>query len=48
MIISTISRSQEGKDAATMLILQATPCIMHLENHVGEKLIMAPLAMRAE
>jgi len=29
----------EGKEAALMLIKQAIPCIMHMENHIGEKLI---------
>jgi hypothetical protein len=30
-----------------MLIIQAIPCIMHLENHVGEKLITVLLAIGA-
>jgi hypothetical protein len=37
MIIRAINRSGEGKEAALMLISQAIPCIMHLENWVGEK-----------
>jgi hypothetical protein len=28
----------EGKEAALILICQVIPCIMYLENHVGEKL----------
>ncbi len=35
----------EGKDAALMLIKQAIPCIMHLENRVGEKLITILLSI---
>ena len=31
-----------------MLISQAIPCIMHLENRVGEKLITVLLAMAAD
>jgi hypothetical protein len=48
MIIQAINRSGEGKEAALMLIShQAIPCIMHLENRVGEKLISVLLAMNA-
>jgi hypothetical protein len=48
MVAQAISRGQEGKDAALMLIMQAIPCIMHLESRVGEKLITVLLAMGAE
>jgi hypothetical protein len=48
MIVQAISRGQEGKEAAMILIMQAIPCIMHLENRVGEKLITVLLAMGAE
>lgn len=34
--------------AALMLISQAIPCIMHLENRVGEKLITVLIARAAE
>lgn len=48
MIAQAIARGQEGKEAALMLIEQAIPCIMHLENRVGEKLITVLLAIGAE
>ncbi len=48
MIVSAISRSEEGKETVMILILQAIPCVMHLENNVGKKLIMVFLAMGAE
>jgi hypothetical protein len=48
MIIQAINRGGEGKEAALMLISQAIPCIMHLENWVGEKLITVLLAMPAD
>jgi hypothetical protein len=48
IITQAISRGQEGKEAALMLISQAIPCIMHLENRVGEKLITVLLARAAE
>ncbi len=48
IITQAISRGQEGKEAALMLISQAIPCIMHLENRVGEKLITVLLAMAAD
>jgi hypothetical protein len=48
IITQAISRGQEGKEAALMLISQATPCIMHLENRLGEKLITVLLARAAE
>jgi hypothetical protein len=37
IIMQAISRGDEGKEAALMLISQAIPCIMHLENRVGER-----------
>ena len=48
LIAQAIARGQEGKEAALMLIIQAIPCIMHLENRVGEKLITVLLVMGAE
>lgn len=48
LISQAISRGQEGKEAALMLIEQAIPCIMHLENRVGEKLITILLSLGAE
>jgi hypothetical protein len=48
IIIQAINRSGEGKEAALILIAQAIPCIMHLENPVGEKLITVLLAIAAE
>jgi hypothetical protein len=48
IITQAISRGVEGSKAALMLISQATPCIMHLENRVGEKLITVLLAMAAD
>jgi hypothetical protein len=48
MIAQAISRGAEGKEAALILIMQAIPCIMHLENRVGEKLITVLLSMGAE
>jgi hypothetical protein len=48
IISQAISRGEEGKEAALMLISQATPCIMHLENRVGGKIIMVLLAMAAD
>jgi hypothetical protein len=47
MISQAISRGEEGKEAAMILISQAIPCIMHLENRVGEKLVTVLLAMAA-
>lgn len=47
IISQAILRGAEGK-AALMLIMQAIPCIMHLENRVGEKLITVLLSMGAE
>jgi len=48
IIIQAINRSGEGKEAALILIAQAIPCIMHLENRVGEKLMKVLLAMAAK
>jgi len=39
LIKEAISGTREGKDSALILIKQAIPCIMHMENRVGEKLI---------
>jgi hypothetical protein len=48
MICPAKARGQEGKEAALMLIIQAIPCIMYLENHVGEKLITVLLVIGAD
>jgi hypothetical protein len=48
MIAQAVSRDTEGREAALILISQAIPCIMHLENRVGEKLITVILAMAVE
>ena len=34
-----VQRNSEGKEAALLLIKQVPPCIMHLENRIGEKII---------
>jgi hypothetical protein len=47
-IIQAISRGEKGKEAALILISQAIPCVTHLENRVGEKLITVLLALAAE
>jgi len=46
-IQDAIMRTEEGKEAALILLLQAIPCIMHLENRVGEKLIAMLLSIGA-
>lgn len=48
LILLAVERSIIGKDAALMLIKQAIPCIMHLENRTGEKIITMLLAIGAE
>jgi hypothetical protein len=47
-ILQSISRGDEGKEAALVLISQTIPCIMHLENRAGEKLITVLLALGAD
>jgi hypothetical protein len=47
-IHDAITRTTEGKEAALMLIKQAIPCIMHMENRVGEKVITMLLSVGAE
>jgi len=47
LIREAILRTEEGKEAALMLIKQAIVCIMHLENRVGEKLITILLSIGA-
>jgi hypothetical protein len=47
IIKEAISRTEEGKDAALILIKQAIPCIMHLENRGGEKIITIGLSIGA-
>ena len=41
-------QGEEGKAAALILISQVIPCIMHLENRVGEKLITVLLSLEAQ
>jgi len=48
LILLAVERSGLGKEAALMLIMQAIPCIMHLENRVGEKILTMLLAIGAE
>jgi hypothetical protein len=48
LISDAVARGKEGAEAALILLSQAIPCIMHLENRVGEKLITILLAMGAE
>jgi hypothetical protein len=47
-ICQAVARGQEGKESALILIMQALPCIINLENRVGEKLITVLLALGAE
>ena len=47
-IQQSIDRSEEGKEAAQVLISQVIPFIMHIENRVGEKLITVLLACGGE
>jgi hypothetical protein len=44
---AAIEWTQEGKEAALLLIKQIVPCIMHGENRVGEKIITLLLAIGA-
>jgi hypothetical protein len=46
--MQSIARGEERKNAAQILISQVIPCIMHLENRVGEKLITVLLSIGAE
>jgi hypothetical protein len=48
IIKEVISRSREDKEAALILIKQVIPCIMHLENCGGEKIITIILSIGAE
>jgi hypothetical protein len=47
LIHQAVLRGDEGKEAAMLLISQAIPWILHLENRVGEKLVTVLLAMAA-
>jgi hypothetical protein len=47
-ISEVVARGKEGTEAAHILLSQAIPCIMHLENRVGEKPIMVLLTMGAK
>jgi hypothetical protein len=38
---------QEGKNVALILIKQVVPCIMHTENHLGEKIITVLVSIGA-
>lgn len=42
-----IERTQEGKEAALVLIKQVVPCIMHTENQGGEKIRTVLLSIGA-
>lgn len=46
-IQEAISRTNEGKEAALILIKQAIPCIMHKENRGGEKIITVVIHLGA-
>ncbi len=46
-IKEAILHTDEGKEAALILIKQAIPCIMHLENRAGEKIITIVLYIGA-
>ncbi len=48
LISEAVARGKEGAEAALILLSQAIPCIMHLENRIGEKLITVILAMGAD
>jgi hypothetical protein len=48
IILQAVLMGQLGKEAALMLIEQAIPCVMHLENRVVEKIITELSAMAAE
>jgi phage tail tape-measure protein len=48
LLSKAVARGVIGREAALMLIEQAIPCVMHLENRVGEKLITVLLAMGAK
>jgi len=48
LIQQAIDRSQEGVQAAMILIKQAVPCILHLENRVSEKIIQHLLDVGAK
>jgi len=48
LILLAIQCSGMGKEAAMMLIIQAIPCILHLENRVGEKILTMLLAIGTE
>jgi hypothetical protein len=47
VLSQAVSRDEEGKNAAMMLIFQAIPCITHLESRVGEKVVTLLLVMAA-
>jgi hypothetical protein len=48
LIVQAIKRGDEGKDAALILICPAIPCILYMENRVGEKLRTMVLSLGAE
>ncbi len=47
-IMQAVERGEEGKEAAMILLEQAIPCIMHLENRVGEKILTVLLSLGAD
>jgi hypothetical protein len=46
-IQEAIQRTNEGKEAALILIKQTVPCIMHMENRVGERIITVAISIGA-
>jgi hypothetical protein len=48
LILLAVQQSEEGREAALMLIKQVIPCIMHLENRSGEKILTMLLGVGAE
>jgi hypothetical protein len=48
LIQQALERSEEGKEAALILIKQAVPCILHFENRVSEKIIVFILDVAAK
>jgi len=46
-IQEAIQRTNKGKEAALILIKQTVPCIMHMENRVGERIITVAISIGA-
>jgi len=47
-VMQSISRGEEGKEAALLLISQVIPCIMPLESRVDKKVITVLLSLGAQ